>query len=149
VLDPAQSAVLVERGWTVGIAPTGAFRNHGQRVSAMVALAKELGYPASVGALQGNFGTPFENDLAGTVAELEAARAASAASPGDADLQAEAARLEAELAAATADLPRGSAAGWAVVDLDVTDDGTVDAADLAAATAGDTDEESSTGRSPP
>ena len=80
-------------------------RNHGQRVSAMVALAKSWATPRPVGALQGNFGTPFENDLAGTVAELEAARAASAASPGDADLQAEVARLEAELAAAPADCP--------------------------------------------
>jgi hypothetical protein len=149
VLDPAQSGALVERGWTAGIAPTGTFRNHGQRVSTMVALAKELGYPASVGALQGNFGTPFENGLAGTAADLEAARAAAAASPGDAALQAEVARLEAELAAATADLPEGSAAGWAVLDLDVTDDGTVDAADLAAAMAGGTDEEASAGSSAP
>ena len=55
----ARPRALIARGWEQPT--TGTFRNHGQRVRTMVALAKELGYPASVGALQGNFGTPFEN----------------------------------------------------------------------------------------
>lgn len=44
----------------------GDFRNHGQRVSTYVALGKELGFSASVGAMQANFGTPFENGLVAT-----------------------------------------------------------------------------------
>ena len=60
------------------------FVNHGARVRTMVALAKELGYSASVGAMQVNFGTPQEN---GITALQDAATA-----------------LEADLAATEADL---------------------------------------------
>ena len=55
-LDRRQTGALIAQGWEQP--GTSTFRNHGQRVRTMVALAKELGYPASVGALQGNFGTP-------------------------------------------------------------------------------------------
>jgi hypothetical protein len=98
----------------------------------MVALAKELGYPASVGAMQANFGTPFENGIGSSTVELETARAAASAAPTDLSLRLEVARLEAALAAAVAAMPASSFAGWSAVDLDVTDDGAVDAADLEA-----------------
>ena len=133
MLDRRQTGALIARGWEQPT--TSTFRNHGQRVSTMVALAKELGYPASVGALQGNFGTPFETGVATVVGELEVARAAVALAPLDSLLQAEVVQLEASLATATADLPQGSFGEWATVDLDVTDDGVVDGADLAAAQA--------------
>ena len=134
MLDRRQTQALIARGWEEPT--TGTFRNHGQRVRTMVALAKELGYPASVGALQGNFGTPFENGLATVVVELEVARAALALAPLDPLLQADVVRLETALATATSDMPQGSFGDWATVDLDVTDDGVVDAADLTAAQAG-------------
>lgn len=129
-LDAAQTGSLIGLGWEP---PAASFRNHGQRVSTMVALAKELGYPASVGAMQANFGTPFENGVASITVELETARIAASATPTDVSLQAEVARLEAALAAAVAAMPASSFAGWSAVDLDVTDDGVVDAADLQAA----------------
>lgn len=131
-LDAAQTASLIGLGWEP---PAPTFRNHGQRVRTMVALAKELGYPASVGAMQANFGTPFENGVASLTVELETASAAASAAPTDPSLQLEVARLEAALAAAVAAMPASSFAGWSAVDLDVTDDGVVDAADLEAARA--------------
>jgi len=134
MLDHRQTQALIARGWEEPT--TGTFRNHGQRVRTMVALAKELGYPASVGALQGNFGTPFENGLAPVVVDLEAARAALTQAPLDPMLQADVIRLETALTTATSDMPQGSFGDWATVDLDVTDDGVVDAADLTAAQAG-------------
>ena len=130
-LDADETRALIAGGWSTPAA--GTFRNHGQRVSTMVALARELGYPASVGALQGSFGTPFETGVASIQVELDAARAAAAQDP---TVQTEVARLEAALAAAIAELPTGKAESWATVDLDVTGDGVVDAADLAAARAG-------------
>jgi hypothetical protein len=107
---------------------TGSFPNHGQRVSAMVAVAKALGYPASVGALQANFGTPAETGLGALAADLAAARAAAILDPASPALANEVGRLEAELAAALASLPRGSDPGWQTADLDVNDDGVVDRA---------------------
>ena len=133
MLDRRQTGALIARGWDQPT--TGTFRNHGQRISTMVALAKELGYPASVGALQGNFGTPFETGVATVVVDLEVARAALALAPLDSLLQAEVVRLEASLTTATADLPQGAFGEWATVDLDVTGDSVVDGADLAAAQA--------------
>ena len=42
------------------------FRNHGDRVSTFVAIAKSVGLNSSTGAMQANFGTPFENGLVAT-----------------------------------------------------------------------------------
>ena len=114
---------------------SGGFPNHGQRVGAMVAVAKALGYPASVGALQANFGTPVETGLGALAADLAAARAATVLDPANPALATEIGRLEAELAAAVASLPRGSDPGWQTADLDVNADGVVDRADLDAALA--------------
>ena len=74
--------------------------------------------------MQANFGTPFENGIADLQNQLAAARAA-----GD---QAGVERLEAKLEAAVAAAKPGKGPGdsWATADLDVNDDGTVDARDL-------------------
>lgn len=40
------------------------FANHGERVATFVAIAKELGYDANIGAQQANFGTPQERGVA-------------------------------------------------------------------------------------
>jgi hypothetical protein len=92
----------------------------------MVELAKRLGYSPRVGAMQANFGTPFETGIADLQDELAAARAA-----GD---QAEVERLEAKLDAAidAAKPGKGPDDSWATADLDVNDDRTVDARDLEA-----------------
>ena len=42
------------------------FRNHGDRVSTFVAIAKSVGLNGGTGAMQANFGTPFENGLVAT-----------------------------------------------------------------------------------
>lgn len=47
-------------------ADESSFRNHGDRVSTFVAIAKSVGLNASTGAMQANFGTPFENGLVAT-----------------------------------------------------------------------------------
>ncbi len=123
----AEAHALIERGWRTRAAPDG-FRNHGERVQTMVELAKRLGYGAKVGALQANFGTPFENDIARLEAEL--------AQPDlDPSRRAE---LEAELDAAVAAAKPGNGANhdWARADLDVNDDGVVDRRDLEALDAG-------------
>ena len=122
--SPEETRALIERGWKGPSTRDDGFRNHGERVSTMVELARELGYGAHVGALQANFGTPYENGIAALQDELAAAEAA-----GD---QAEVERLEAELTAAIADAKPGVGPddGWATADLDVNDDGVVDARDL-------------------
>lgn len=51
--------MLVERTWGNDTGDAN-FRNHGERVSTYVALAKELGYSADIGAMQANFGSPEE-----------------------------------------------------------------------------------------
>jgi hypothetical protein len=124
--SPAESRALIERGWKGPSARNDGFRNHGERVRTMVELAKQLGYGAHVGALQANFGTPYENGIAALQAELAEAEAA-----GD---QAEAERLEAELAEAIANAKPGIGPkdDWASADLDVNDDGVVDQRDLEA-----------------
>jgi hypothetical protein len=119
----AETQHLIEHGWGAGTRDDG-FRNHGERVRTMVELARRLGYGAKVGALQANFGTPYENDIAGLEAEL--------AQPDlDADQTAE---LEAELEAAIAAAKPGNGDNedWARADLDVNDDGVVDTHDLEA-----------------
>jgi hypothetical protein len=102
----------------------GGFKNHGERTRTMVELAKRLGYGASVGAHQANFGTPFENDIADLQAQLAAAEAAGN--------QAEVERLEKELAQAieNAKPGKGPDDSWATADLDVNDDRVVDKRDL-------------------
>ena len=122
--SPAESKALIERGWKGPTARNDGFRNHGERVRTMVELARQLGYGAHVGALQANFGTPYENGVAALQAELAEAEAA-----GD---QAEVERLEAELADAIADAKPGVGPqdDWATADLDVNDDGVVDQRDL-------------------
>ena len=122
--SPEETQALIERGWKGPRSPNAGFRNHGQRVSTMVELSKRLGYGARVGALQANFGTPYENEIASLQDQLEAARAAG-------DL-AEVERLEGELADAIASAKPGLGPddSWASADLDVNDDGAVDQRDL-------------------
>jgi hypothetical protein len=126
----AETEALIERGWGAK-APLAGYASHGERVRTMVTLAKALGYAPRVGALQANFGTPFENGLASLQAELEAAWAAVESDPAAAE---RVLTLEAELAVLIerAKPGRGPNEGWATVDLDVNGDGLVDPADLAA-----------------
>jgi hypothetical protein len=116
---------LIERGWNGPKAQDG-FKNHGQRTRTMVELAKRLGYSARVGAMQANFGTPYENGIADLQDPWAEARAAGN--------QAEVERLEAELEAAIAAAKPGKGPddSWATADLDVNEDGTVDGRDLEA-----------------
>lgn len=124
--SPEETQALVERGWKGPAAQQSGFRNHGERVSTMVELSKQLGYGARVGALQANFGTPYENGIASLQEQLDEARAA-----GDA---AEVERLEGELAEAIAGAKPGIGPeeSWASADLDVNDDQVVDQRDLEA-----------------
>jgi hypothetical protein len=62
-LTPEQTAAMIRQGWAPPTRLDEGWRNHGERVRTMVEIAKALGYSASVGALQANFGTPFENGL--------------------------------------------------------------------------------------
>ncbi len=56
VLTDGQTLALLHRGWDVRThASHGGFENHGQYVSTMVQICKELGYNGSVGAVQANF----------------------------------------------------------------------------------------------
>lgn len=65
------------------------FRNHGDRVSTFVALAKAQGLNPGIGAMQANFGTPFENDLvvfdpdSGTYVTTADAEEIAAVKPGN------------------------------------------------------------------
>ena len=122
-LAPDETQALIERGWK-GPKTQDGFKNHGQRTRTMVELAKRLGYSPRVGAMQANFGTPYENGIADLQDQLAEARAAGN--------QAEVERLEAELdtAIAAAKPGKGPDDSWATADLDVNDDGTVDARDL-------------------
>jgi len=124
--SPEETKALMERGWKGPAARTAGFRNHGERVRTMVELSKRLGYGAQVGALQANFGTPQENNIAALQDQLAEAQAA-----GD---QAEVERLEGELAEAieNAKPGKGPEDSWATADLDVNDDGVVDTRDLEA-----------------
>lgn len=135
--SPKETKELIERGWRARTIDAG-YRNHGQRVHTMVELAKRLGYGARVGAMQANFGTPFENGIADLQAELAEAREAAAANPDDAAAQQRVEDLDAELAEAIAAAKPGKGPddSWATADLDVNDDGVVDPQDLAALDAG-------------
>jgi hypothetical protein len=122
-LAPNETQALIERGWK-GPKTQDGFKNHGQRTRTMVELAKRLGYSPRVGAMQANFGTPYENGIADLQDQLADARAA-----GD---QAEVERLEAKLEAAIAAAKPGKGPddSWASADLDVNDDRMVDTRDL-------------------
>jgi hypothetical protein len=124
-LAPDETRALIERGWQ-GPKSEDGFKNHGERTRTMVELARRLGYSPRVGAMQANFGTPYENGIAELQEHLAEARAA-----GD---QAEVERLEAELEAAIAAAKPGKGPddSWATADLDVNADGTVDGLDLEA-----------------
>jgi len=123
---------LLEHGWRTRAVSDAGFRNHGERVRTMVELARRLGYDPRAGALQANFGTPYENGIAQLEAELATARADAAA--GDDRAAARVDELEAQLEAAVAAAKPGSGANhdWARADLDVNGDGAVDRGDLAA-----------------
>jgi hypothetical protein len=124
--SPEETSALLGRGWKGPAARAAGVRNHGERVRTMVELSKRLGYGTRVGALQANFGTPYENDIAALQDHLAAAEAAGN--------EAEVARLEAELAAAIANAKPGAGPddSWATADLDVNDDRVVDRQDLEA-----------------
>ena len=128
---------MIESGWRGPKAFDESFRNHGQCVSTMVGIAKALGYNGRVGAMQANFGTPFENGIYDIEVSLAGAQAQQSAAPEDTSLTAEIERLAAELAAAIGLAKPGTAPdeSWATVDLDVNDDLTVDERDLQAARA--------------
>ncbi|WP_342235760.1 hypothetical protein [Inquilinus sp. OTU3971] len=118
-----------------GLSPTvgnGPFRNHGARVSAMVSLAKELGYSANVGAMQANFGTPQETgirDLQERIADL---KADPTTDPALIDA------LEAELADRIQQVKPGTGptGDWETTNLDVDGNGLVDDRDLTLAREG-------------
>lgn len=99
------------------------FRNHGDRVSTFVTLAKELGFNASVGAMQANFGTPFENGLVAT----DPTTGEFLKDPDTGEFVIDA--TPAEIAAVKPG--NGPRTGWETeTDLDVNIDGLVDDADL-------------------
>ena len=50
-----ETGALIAGGWGEETVVDDGFKNHGQRVSTFVKLAKALGYSASVGAMQANF----------------------------------------------------------------------------------------------
>jgi hypothetical protein len=142
--SPQKTKDLIERGWRARTIDAG-YRNHGQRVRTMVELAKRLGYGARVGAMQAQFGTPFENGIAELQAELAKAREAAAADLDDAAAQERVAELNAELAKAIAAAKPGKGPddSWTTADLDVNDDGVVDPNDLAALDAGASSDDAS------
>lgn len=110
----------------------GTFRNHGARVSTSVALSKELGYGARVGAMQGNFGTPQETGIRALEDRIAALEADPTTDPRVIDA------LEAELAERTAAVKPGTGptGGWESTNLDVDGDGVVDEHDLSLARQG-------------
>jgi hypothetical protein len=124
--SPEETEALLERGWQRRTARTDGFHNQGERVRTMVELSKRLGYGAWVGAMQANFGTPFENGIADLETQRDAAKAA--------DDQAEVERLDAAIAEAIKNAKPGQGPddSWATADLDVNDDGMIDKHDLEA-----------------
>ncbi len=124
VLTDGQTLALLHRGWDVSThASHGGFENHGEYVSTMVQICKELGYNGSVGALQAYF-MPAEwyglqaewrdpSTLATRIAEieLELANLLEVSKPGEGPKDYE----------------------WAAYNLDVNGDGVITKADLTAA----------------
>ena len=62
-LEKNESTSLVQSGWVKEELFAKDFINHGQRVKTYVEIAKALGLPAYVGALQANFGNPYETGI--------------------------------------------------------------------------------------
>ena len=142
-LSDDETNSLISQGWGRPDLQ-GSFESHGARVSTMVQIAIEQGHPASVGAMQANFGTPQENGIQDLAEDLDAARAALAeADEGDRPaIEQEIESLETQIGnLVDAAKPGRGPEGWATVDLDVNGDGAVDANDLnAAPPTGDNDD---------
>jgi hypothetical protein len=136
VLDDELTAVLVERGWQPpdGSAAAGG-ASPAERVRVMVDVARALRLPSSTGAMQAAFGTPAENGLDGVRRRLAKARERLAERPKDAARRESVREWERLLEDGLAKLPAFRDAGrdWALAELDVNQDGTVDGQDLAAA----------------
>jgi hypothetical protein len=136
VLEEKLTAVLVERGWRPpgGNAAAGG-PGPSERVRVMVDVARALRLRASTGAMQAAFGTPAENGLDGVRRRLAKARASLPERPKDADRRESVRQWERLLEEGLAKVPAFRDAGrdWALAELDVNQDGTVDAQDLAAA----------------
>ncbi|MCW9039591.1 MAG: hypothetical protein OQJ76_03765 [Rhodospirillales bacterium] len=149
-----ESASLARQGW-MRHSESDDFSNHGDRVRTMVAIAKALGYNASVGAMQANFGTPQENaptsensaeegagtETTPTEGEVTAPTEIAASEPTP--TEGEATDGDAETTTAEGDATEGEEGGkvaWASVNLDVNGDGIVSKADLTAALSGQTPE---------
>jgi len=148
--DDRQTRSLVARGWAARTPAAAGFTTHGQRVSTLVAVARELGLSPSLGALQANFGTFGE--IAARVAPTtyatylglrqqrqtlaQAGATPAQLAPLDQRISVLAASLSPAVTAADTKPGAGPASGWATVDLDVNADGRVDAADLDAAREG-------------
>ncbi len=62
-LEKSESTSLVQSGWVKEELFAKDFTNHGQRVKTYVEIAKAQGLPAYVGALQANFGNPYETGI--------------------------------------------------------------------------------------
>ena len=129
VLTDGQTLALLHRGWDVNTHSShGGFENHGQYVSTMVQICKELGYNGSVGALQANFMPAYWYEVQ-----------AEWRDPGtDATRKAE---IELQLAdmlevAKPGEGPEGDE--WAAYNLDVDGDGMITEDDLTDALNGDT-----------
>ncbi len=128
VLTDGQTQALVQRGWEVNHHSShDGFKNHGQYVSTMVHLAKELGHNGSVGGLQANFMPADWYQLQAEWRDTDA---------GSTERRA----IERQLA----DLLEVSKPGegpkdyeWAAFNLDVDGDGVITEDDLAAAEGGD------------
>ena len=133
---------LVGNKWKSANLVGPGFKNHGQRVSTMVGIAKALGFGAWVGAMQANFGTMQElqgavtdaqADVNAAIAALAAAVGAEAIAEATANLAAaQKALAEAEATLADPKPGFGPKGAWASIDLDVNLDGVVDTQDLEA-----------------
>jgi hypothetical protein len=134
VLDGGLAAILAQRHWQPPRQDGAAGASTMERVRTMVELARALRLPTAVGVLQASFGTPAENGLVEPGRAVAAAHAALAKQPGSRALAAALDERQRELDAALAALPafRKSGRDWALADLDVDRNGSVDAADLAA-----------------
>ena len=130
VLDRQSVAAMLERGWAGMGRGAESPRRQAERVRTFVAIARALDLRPGIGALQATFGTPGENGLAGLAQALDAAREALAARPGHPDLAAAFHEREREFNTALAGLPRGPQEDWALVDLDVNGDRSIDRTDL-------------------
>ena len=127
--DPTDVEIGLDGSPVIG---NGAFHNHGQRVSSMVALSKSLGYGARVGAMQANFGTPQETGIRALQERIATLEADPTTDPAVIDA------LKAELADRIAAVKPGTGptGSWEAVNLDVDGNGVVDDHDLTLAREG-------------